>query len=601
MAQFILVYSHPEEGEKRFKLANDKSYRIGSKPDNEIVLPQNDVSRHHAILRVRDGNFHITDLDSKNGTFVNGQKVAAADFNCGDMIGVSSARLVVVEVGSGSFTPVPEFGTASTASEGGSDQEDTLGVSSAASAEEMVSLLVTTSNAVRMGAVAEPLNWAVERFALPGAAVLYRDKDDNVAMVSSAGDLGPLVRSSDTLAQLVKAQERYRGGTRIQQVNELGESILMVPMRRDHLLVARYSGQPPAIGDLRAVIAAIEAVLCSGNPPGLAGREAAERRDHEVRRFGSPLQRIAGLSDSIIECKRRAADVARRTGAVLITGENGTGKSLFARVIHDLSNRQDGPFVVFDCARHEPVEMEARLFGGGERSQVRGAVDQASEGTLHVKEVGHLPLEMQERLAEVVVEAPRRGGGEMRVIADTCRDVDAAVAEGVLSEKLLAAVGTLRLDLPALRDRAEDVPLLVTVFQREGGIQRGSRTGGFTVDAFEALATYDWPDNVRELRREVLRLMTCATADALVDVLDLAPHITEGLTERAVPPLDLGSLATRPLSDARDEFERWRILRALHDSGGNQTRAARELGLSRAGLFKKMRRLGMTTGANIAE
>jgi len=596
MARYILVYNHPEEGEKRFELANRKSYRIGSKPDNEIVLVQNDVSRHHAILRVRDGNFHVTDLDSKNGTFVNGQRVAAADFNCGDMIQVSSARLVVVEVGSGSFPSLPELGSDSRQSDGDVDGEETVGVSAGASAEEMVSLLVTTSNAVRLGAVAEPLKWAVERFGLPGAAVLYRDNDDNVAMVSSAGELGPLVRSSDALTHVARGQERFSGGTRIQQVNELGDSLLVAPMRRDHVLVARFTGQPPAIGDLRAVIAAIEAVLCSGNPPGLAARVAAERRDHEVRRFGSPLQRVAGLSDSIVECKRHAGSIAQRDDPVLITGENGTGKSLFARVIHDLSNRNEASFTVFDCGRHEPMEMEARLFGGGERRQVRGAINQAFGGSLHMKEVCRLPGELQARLVDVAA-ATNGGTCPVRIILDTCRDVDQAITEGLLRTELVALARRQRLDLPALRDRAEDVPLLVTVFQREGGIQRGSRTGGFTVDAFEALATYDWPDNVRELRREVLRLMTCATADALVDVSDLAPHITEGLVAQTVPPLDLGSLANRPLSEARDEFERWRILRALHDSSGNQTKAAQLLGLSRAGLFKKMRRIGLTGDA----
>jgi two-component system nitrogen regulation response regulator NtrX len=590
MARFILVYSHPELGERRFDLAREKTYRIGSTDENDIVLPQNDVSRHHAILQVRDADFHITDLDSKNGTFVNGQRTAAADFQCGDLVSLSSARMVIVEAGSGVFTAESELEPDPSDPKIGEISEDTQVYTGVASAEDMVALLVTTSSAVRTGAVGEPLNWAVERFALEGAAVLYRDAEDNVAMVTSAGDLGPLVTSSDTLTRLAREQKRHRAGTRIQQVNELGQSLLVAPMQRNHVLVVRFAGQPPSIGDIRAVIAAVEAVLCSGNPPGLTPRAAVERRDPEVRRFGSPLQRIAGLSHSINECKRQAVELASSDEPLFITGEAGTGKSLFARVIHDLSPRSDAPFVVVDCRRGQGEDAEAALFGDAARGERAAAFVEAEGGTLHLRGVCGLTLDAQSRLLKEIWDTSREEPG-VRIISDCSTDLETAVKDDNLRQELLYALGVLRLHLPALRDRSEDIPLLVTGFQREGGSQRGSSTGGFTVGAFEALATYDWPGNVRELRSEILRLMTCATTDALVEVYDLAPQIREGLAARSVPPLDLAALSNRPLDDGRAEFERWRILRALRDCDGNQSRAAAMLGLSRAGLFKKMRRL----------
>jgi two-component system nitrogen regulation response regulator NtrX len=589
MARYILVYNHPERGEQRFKLDNDRSYRIGSKPDNDIVLRQNDVSRSHAILRVRKGTFHITDLNSKNGTYVNGQRTAAAILRCGDLVNLSSARLVVVEVGSGAYSMVPDTHPLSDPSSGG-QREDTLGYSGEASAEDMISLLITTSAAVRRGAVAEPLTWAVERFGLLAVLVLYRDERENVAMVSSAGDLGPLVRSSSVLARLAREQKGYRGGTRVQQVTEFGESLLVAPMQRDHVLVVRFRGQPPAIGDIRAVIAAVEAVLCSGNQPFLAG--SGERRDAEFRRFGSPLQRIAGLSDAIVECKRRTAEFARRDEPVLISGEPGTGKTLFARILHDLSPHHEGPFVVFDCAGETNEQIEKRLFGPARARSAEGAVAEARGGTLFIREICDLPLAAQGRLLEIVGEAAE-DGSPLRFVTATARNLQTAVADGQVRQDLLSAVGGLRMELPSLRARCEDIPLLVTTFQREGG-SLGQRSGGFTVDALEAFASYHWPENVGELRREVLRLMTNLPEDAMVEVADLSPQIIETLASYEVPRPDLGGLANRPLAEAREEFERWRIRRALYDCDGNQSQAAQLLGMSRAGLFKKMRRLGLT-------
>jgi two-component system response regulator HupR/HoxA len=172
-------------------------------------------------------------------------------------------------------------------------------------------------------------------------------------------------------------------------------------------------------------------------------------------------------------------------------------------------------------------------------------------------------------------------------------DVDDEHRQGRLQAELAASLGGFRLDLPPLRERPEDIPLLVTHFQREVGGRSGGAGSGFTVDALEVLASYHWPGNVGELRAEVLRLMTRAASDMVVEVGDLSPAILEGLAAAEVPPPDLGAMVARSLSDARAEFERWMIRRALFEADWNQTRAAENLGLSRAGLFKKMRKLGL--------
>jgi two-component system NtrC family response regulator len=179
------------------------------------------------------------------------------------------------------------------------------------------------------------------------------------------------------------------------------------------------------------------------------------------------------------------------------------------------------------------------------------------------------------------------------VIAGIAASTEDARARGLLDRELAASLRGLWLELPPLREHAEDIPLLVTHFQREVGGRRGGAGTGFTVAALEAMASYEWPGNVGELRAEVLRLMTRAASDLVVEVGDLAPHIREGLAAFEAPPPDLGGLAARPLADGREAFERWRIQRALVDAAWNQSLAAQRLGLSRAGLFKKMRKLGL--------
>ena len=265
MTQFILVYTHPTEGEQRFDLVPNRSYRIGSRPDNDIVIDQKDVSRRHAVLRVQDGAFHITDLDSKNGTFINGAKTVSETFNCGDMVHLSSARLVIVELGTGSYPTKPDVIANMDDDSAAAGRDETQKFRGEASMEDVISLLETTASAVWRGAIADPLSWAVDHLGFDGAVVLYRDENNSVAMVSSAGDIGQLARSGGVLARLATGHNlKIAAGIRVQQVSEFGEDLLVATVGSDHVLVVRYSGRPPAIGDLRSLIAAVSAVLGSG-------------------------------------------------------------------------------------------------------------------------------------------------------------------------------------------------------------------------------------------------------------------------------------------------------------------------------------------------
>jgi hypothetical protein len=296
MIQYILVYTHPKLGERRLPLAAHRSYRLGAHDDNDVVVQQKDVSRHHAVLTAFDGRFRVTDLSSKNGTFVNGQRTASSEVRCGDQLGLSSAVLQILEVreDGGEQDPVatggPPPGRAADAA-----ATDTGRLSPGASAEDVVELLEITLAAVRRGAVAEPLRWAVERLDLAAALVLYGDGRGGVSMVASAGNLGPLVVSHAAVQRLCAEalDETPVGRPRLRQVEALGEQLLLGRVGARHLLILRHGGHPPAVTDLRALIASTSAVVGSVALAQEAGA-AAGSRAAEALEAGSPGQ--VGLS-----------------------------------------------------------------------------------------------------------------------------------------------------------------------------------------------------------------------------------------------------------------------------------------------------------------
>ena len=583
MTKYILVYTHPTEGEQRFELVPGRSYRIGSRPDNDIVIDQKDVSRRHAVLRVQDGSFHITDLDSKNGTFINGAKMVSETVSCGDMVHLSSARLVIVEIGTGSYPTSPEAISRDEDDYSATGADETQKYRSEASMEDVVSLLETTASAVGRGALAEPLGWAVDHLGFDGAVVLYRDHNDGVAMVSSAGELGQLARKSGMLSKLaIDHRLTSVAGTRVRQVSEMGESLLIATVGSDHVLVVRYSGRPPAIGDLRSIIAAVNAVLASGKVLGQGGVNGGSRSSVRDRFAGEPLNRIAGLSEAILMCKLSIAEGAQQPGPVVITGEPGSGASLVSRCVHDLSARASSAFVVLNLEGLGPDAIENRLLISGEA--LTGA-DRAEGGTLVFDHVGSLSKEIWEAVLGAISD---RSGQTPRVVMILNPDSEAADRNG--TEDTLTG---FHVSIPSLRQRREDIPILVNTFLLFDEGFGSNRTVTFTQTALGFLSSCRWPGNVAELRAEIRNSVGTAHPENLIDESHLSSNVRVPADEIPVTPLDLEMLADLQLAQARDVFEGWLIQHALAASGGKQIKAAERLGLSRAGLFKKIRKLGL--------
>lgn len=588
MPHYLLIYTSPDSGELRFELEPGRSYRMGSKEDNDIVLAQRDVSRHHAILRVLSGSFHLTDLSSKNGSFVNGQQITDASLRCGDLIGLSSARLVVVETTTDGLRPATDPGSSDDDSPG-LNREDTQQFRSDTTVEDLVELLEVTAGAVGASAVAAPLTWAVRHFRLDAAVVLLRGPDDRVGMITSAGDLGPLVSNSDLLARLV-LEQRGGGsdGTRIQQVDELGERLIVARVGDGgHVLVARAPHSSPEVTEVRALVAAVEAVLLAGEGPFGAPVTSIAAGAGEAG-SDSPLDRLWGGSRAVVECRARLAELAaQRVHQVLVRGESGTGKALAAAILHQLSERAAGPCLEVRCGHGDgSAQVMARLVGATPAK--RGALGLAQGGTLVVRNAAVLsPPEIDriQRLASA-------GSDDRNPTVVWClRDTDAGRATDS-STHLERTVDGAVIELAPLRERSGDVPILVSRFIHRDA-ERPDETA-LTADAFDLMNAYSWPGNVRELESEVLRLLALHPEGGLIgrELLALREHPAHGGSSEPSP--DPSWLSTLDLAEARDRFERWVIQRALDQCDGNQSRAAERLGLSRAGLFKKMRRLELT-------
>ncbi len=297
------------------------------------------------------------------------------------------------------------------------------------------------------------------------------------------------------------------------------------------------------------------------------------------------------------QVERVAASEAR----VCIYGETGTGKELVARTLHEKSGRAAGPFVTLNCAAVPAELIESELFGHekgsftGATQRHMGKFEQAHRGTLFLDEVGDMPQAMQAKLLRVLEEqeVERIGSGkpvkvDVRVLVATHRNLEEQVAAGAFRRDLYHRVVVFPLQLPALRERIEDLPALVEHFAAQVCAQNGWKPVGFTAGAVNALARYAWPGNLRELRNVVERLLLLA-ADTVeeADVAQALPAIKN--TAASVPEV----VGEGPLAARVQAFERLEVLAELKRCEGHITNTARALGLERSHLYKKCQQLGI--------
>ncbi len=313
-------------------------------------------------------------------------------------------------------------------------------------------------------------------------------------------------------------------------------------------------------------------------------------------KFG--LQNLVGESPAMKEVFELVQQVAPSSSTVVLQGESGTGKELIAKVIHQLSPRAQQPMVTLHCAGLAPTLLESELFGHekgaftGAHERRIGWIEQAQGGTLFLDEIGEIDASIQIKLLRFLGERTfaRVGSNktltaDVRLIAATNKNLEELVKTGAFREDLFFRLRVVEIWLPPLRERPEDLPLLAQAFLREFARENGKPVNDFTADALEALMNYRWPGNVRELRTAIERAVVLCRDDKIA-ARDLPPSVRQAAAGGPLTPEPERLLARNQLTVK--EAEKQLILRALKETKGNRTLAAKKIGMSRRSLHRKL-------------
>jgi two-component system response regulator AtoC len=348
---------------------------------------------------------------------------------------------------------------------------------------------------------------------------------------------------------------------------------------------------------------------------------ANRRREDEIEagaRTAAPGARFVGESPAARELRRSIEKIARSDTTVLITGESGSGKEVVAREIHGRSPRAGEPFVAVNIGAVHDNLMESELFGHekgsftGADSRKVGLFELAGSGTLFLDEIGEMPLPLQVKLLRVLQDRKiRRLGGNRdipvaaRILSATNEDVEALVREGKFREDLYYRLNVVRVAVPPLRERAEDIPLLAGFLLEKLRLRMGRPSAKIAQEALDALVTYPFPGNVRELENVLERALIYAEGDEiLASDLSFADGRRQALAQKAAEPkaplptsqaaaAAEGSSGAAQASRSLDTLEREAIAEALEKWEGNRTKAAQELGISRRTIINKIKTYGL--------
>jgi transcriptional regulator with GAF, ATPase, and Fis domain len=321
-----------------------------------------------------------------------------------------------------------------------------------------------------------------------------------------------------------------------------------------------------------------------------------KRKEQKIR-----FDNIIGESPAMRAVLSQLERVIDTRATVCIEGETGTGKELIAAAIHHQSQRADKMFVAQNCAALPENLLESELFGHkrgaftSADSDKKGLFEIADGGTLFLDEMGEMPLTLQAKLLRVLQEGTIRPVGatsekqvDVRIICATNRDLSAEVEKNRFRQDLYYRLMVFPIKLPPLRERREDIPQLAAHFIKRYADEYRVELPGFTQDALDALSSYNWPGNIRELENEVQRLVIQAEPGHWIEVTDLSPRLRkiEGTVTRIAPKQGT-------LKEMMEQVERWLITEALRDHGGNKTKTAQTLGITREGLHKKLAKFGV--------
>jgi len=627
-----LVVRDPVSGEVVVRLSTGARVVLGRAPTSDIVVHDERASRVHAEVFATGSGWVVRDLESRNGTTVNGVAVKGdRPLANGDLI-----RIGIVEIGFGHGEPLAREGVSGTIT--GTLSRDVAGpsvtIAHRASRSNLLDAISRSADSVpRVGRAAADLCRlafalaaaddvkAIARLSISSAIEGVAASGGLVFLPGRLGDAPPEHPSAQALSVAVSVPDPWVGlpphGV-VMTVIEGNEAVLTAGdggAARALAAPIRWQGRPvgvlymeasprrsPTPDDLEFVMAVCDAAGVAID--NLAAREllstrlatAADENERLRRRLGEDSCMI-GASPALQGIIGQVQRVAGTKATVLVRGESGAGKELIARAIHDASERRGGPFVCLNCAALSETLLESELFGHekgaftGATERKIGKFEAAHRGTLMLDEIGEMSPAIQAKFLRVLEGHPfeRVGGSgrvqvDVRVVAATNRDLEKAVAAGSFRRDLYFRLKVVEILVPPLRRRPEDVEPLARHFLDRFSAETGRAIRGFTPEALEAMRTYHWPGNIRELRNVVERAVVLAQ-DEWLDVADVSlSHLASaGDTDKS------GILGTGPFVPTTiEEMERRHVLATLEAVGGNKTKAAAILGIERSTLDRKL-------------
>ena len=327
-----------------------------------------------------------------------------------------------------------------------------------------------------------------------------------------------------------------------------------------------------------------------------------KREVSELKVRSGTVSKMVGKSTSVNQLRQVIERVAPANSRIMITGQSGAGKELTARMIHDASSRAAGPFVSINAATITPENMEHELFGSeGAEGRYVGKLEEAHGGTLYMDEIADMPRETQGKILRVLVEQnfTRVGGTtrvavDVRIISSSARDLATLITEGAFREDLFHRLSVVPIRVPALSERRDDIPELITFFMDQFTANAGLSKRAIAEDAMAILQSHDWPGNIRQLRNNVERLMILASGDPDTEITaDMLPSEVGALVPATPTGAGGEKLMSLPQREAREVFEREYLMAQVSRFGGNISRTAEFIGMERSALHRKLKSLGI--------
>jgi transcriptional regulator with GAF, ATPase, and Fis domain len=640
----FLRVNDPVTGLQVVPLVSGERVTLGRAPSNRIVVHDERASRFHAEVFASDGRWMVRDLESRNGTLLQGERLTAdRRLSSGDKLHIGLAEVVYYEGHPAAETAAT--GTLEAAAATGEmpadleawhasithrrtrsrlldDISDQAGSTPRVgrAAAELCRLAFALGRAADLAEVSGlALASALADTAAARGVVLLPERLDAepaggeqgglLSPVAAVPDPWPLPYPAGIVATVLGTDEALLAAAPAGGAGGGAAATISAPIRSQGKAVGvmhlelEQGDREATPDDLEFVMAVCDALGVAID--NLSAREAlssrlataADENQRLRRRLGEETPRMVGSSAALQGIVGQIERVAKTKATVLVRGESGSGKELVARAIHEASDRRGGPFICLNCAALSETLLESELFGHekgaftGATEKKIGKFEAAHKGTLVLDEIGEMSPAIQAKFLRVLEGHPfeRVGGSnrvnvDVRVVAATNRNLEEAVAGGDFRRDLYFRLKVVEIIVPPLRRRPEDIEAIATHFLTRFAAETGRTIKGFSPEALEALRAYHWPGNIRELRNVIERAVVLAQGEWIeAHDMALSQLATPGDTGKA-PAARQGTFVPTTI----EEMERRHVMETLEAVGGNKTKAAAILGIERSTLDRKL-------------